>query len=61
MIDDPHAATIRRLRAQLRAAEDERDDLRERVNAAFEEIRQLRAKVVGSVNQAAAPRGAPVV
>ena len=42
--------------AQLRAAGEERDDLRERLTNAFEEIRQLRAKVVGNVNQAAVPR-----
>lgn len=52
---DP-AAIIRHLRAQLRALEDERDDLARRLDAAYEEIRQLRAKVVGRVNQAAAPK-----
>ena len=50
---DDLATTI--LRAQLRAAEDERDDLRERLAHAFEEIRQLCARIIGTVNQGAVP------
>jgi predicted nucleic acid-binding Zn-ribbon protein len=49
-------AEIRRLRAALRDAEDERDSLRERLTHAEEQIRRLRARVTGQVNQAAAPR-----
>ena len=54
-LDDAHA-TIRRLRSQLRAAEDERDSLAARLAYALEEVRQLRARVPARINQAAAPR-----
>ena len=54
MTDDP-AATIRHLRAELRRALEDAHDLRARL--AEEQIRTLRARVVGKVNQAAAPRG----
>ena len=50
--DDTHA-TIRR-HAKLRAAEDERDDLREQLGHSFKDIgQQLRAKIDGDVGQAA--------
>lgn len=49
-------AEIRRLRSQLRAAEDEATSYKARFEAAVEEIRQLRTRIPGGVSQAAAPR-----
>ena len=57
--DDPRDGTIRRLRAELQRAREDIEDLQRRRDDAFEEIRQLRLKVVGSVNQAAAARRRP--
>jgi hypothetical protein len=47
------SATIRRLRAALQRAEEDRDDLREQLDAAYEEIRQPRARVEVNVHHRA--------
>lgn len=52
--DDP-ATTIRLLRAQLRAAKEEHNDLHQRLDHTLEEVRELRAKAIGNVNQVAMP------
>lgn len=54
--DDPREATIRRLPAELLPAQEEGDELTRRLAYAEEIIRELRTKVVGNVNQAAAPQ-----
>jgi hypothetical protein len=54
-LDDAHA-TIRKLRAELRGALDEITALRTRLDYAEGQIRALRARVVGRVNQAAPPQ-----
>jgi predicted nucleic acid-binding Zn-ribbon protein len=52
--DDP-AALIRRLRAEVHRLTEDNEDLRERLAYAELQIQQLRAKVEGRMNQAAAP------
>lgn len=52
-------ADLRRLRGQLRAAEEDRDDARQRLAYAHEEIRLLRERVTGTVGQVAAPVDRP--
>ena len=57
--DDAHAAELRHLRAEIRRLQEDNEDLRERLAGRDQEIRALRAKVVGTVKQAAAPRENP--
>jgi hypothetical protein len=57
-VDSPAETSpdLRRLRADLQRAREDADDLRRRLDYAYEEIRQLRAKVEGQVHQAAPPK-----
>jgi phage shock protein A len=49
-------ATIRRLKAELQRALEDVADLRARLDYAEGQIRELRARVVGRINQAAPPQ-----
>jgi phage shock protein A len=53
--DDALHAEIRRLRAALRRAEEDRDRLEKRLAYAQQQITELRAKVGGTMMQAAVP------
>jgi uncharacterized coiled-coil DUF342 family protein len=56
MTDDDLHAEIRHLRAALRRAEEDRDAVEQRLAYANQQITALRAKVSGTMTQAAVPR-----
>lgn len=56
MTDDPRDATIRRLRAELRRAQEDIAALEQRLSYAERTILDLRAKLGTRLNQAAPPQ-----